>query len=203
MDLQQMGRGCVVLCSKQIESMILKEISGRWSPRAFSNESISQEELNALFEAARWAASGNNTQPWRFVFAHKGSDEFEALLSTLAEGNQVWAKNAPVLLGVFGRTRHEYKERENRTWMYELGLAVGQLGVQAQSMDIYLHQMGGFDPEKMAEVCKAPEVYEAVVAIALGRQGNPEMLDEPLRSRETAERTRKALSHIAFNGRFE
>jgi nitroreductase len=183
--------------------MILKEISGRWSPRAFSNDPISQEELHILFEAARWAASGNNTQPWRFVFAHKGSDEFEALLSTLAEGNQVWAKNAPVLMGVFGRTRHEYKERENRTWMYELGLAVGQLGIQAQSMDIYLHQMGGFDPEKMAKVCKAPDVFEAMVAIALGRQGKPETLEEPLRSRETAERTRKPLSDIVIEGSFE
>ncbi len=182
--------------------MILDDISGRWSPRAFSNESISSQELNTLFEAARWAASGNNTQPWRFVYAHKGSDAFNALLSSLAEGNQVWAKHAPVLMGVFGRTRHEYKERENRTWMYELGLAVGQLGIQARSMDIYLHQMGGFDPKKMAEVCEAPEVYEAMVAIALGRQGNPKNLDEPLRSRETAERTRKPLTDIVFQGRF-
>lgn len=183
-------------------TMVQENILGRWSPRAFSEEKISREELNTLITAASWAASANNGQPWRFVYAFKGTPEFEKLLGTLAEGNQIWAKNAAVLMGVFGRTRHEYKERENPTWMYEIGLAMGNLSIQAHYMGIYLHQMGGFSKEAMAKESNMPEAFEPVVAVAIGRMGDASLLEEPLKSRETAPRTRKELEEISFIGRF-
>lgn len=182
--------------------MIQENIIGRWSPRAFSEEQISREEMNTLITAASWAASANNGQPWRFVYAFKGTAEFEKLINSLAEGNQIWAKNAAVLMGVFGRTRHEYKERENPSWMYEIGLAMGNLSIQAHYMDIYLHQMGGFSKETLAKVCNMPEEFEPVVAVAIGRMGDASLLNEPLKSRETAPRARKELDEISFEGSF-
>ncbi len=173
-------------------------IRKRWSPRAFSDETIAHNDLMCLFDAARWAASSTNEQPWRFYYGHRGTPAFATILNTLMEGNQEWAKNAAVLVAVVGKTHHDYKNKPNRTWQYDLGLAVGNLTFQAASMNIYLHQMGGVHLDKMQDALDLPENYEPFVAIALGYKGDPNILSDKNKKSETAERSRNDLAEVAF-----
>lgn len=172
-------------------------ISDRWSPRAFSDKTIDQQDLMRLFDAARWAASSMNEQPWKFFYGHRGTSAFDAILATLMEGNQEWANDAAVLVAVTGKTHHDYKSKPNRTWQYDLGLAVGNLTLQATSMGIYLHQMGGVHLDKMNEALQLPDNYEPFVAIALGYKGDPDQLSDKNKKSETAERSRNDLSEVA------
>ncbi|NQX92165.1 MAG: nitroreductase family protein [Flavobacteriales bacterium] len=181
---------------------ITDHIKNRWSPRSFTEEQVTEDQLNRIFEAARWAASGNNGQPWRFIYGRKGTEAFKNIFDALMEGNQTWAKNASVLIAVVGRTRHEYKERANRQWMYDVGLAVGNLSIQATAEGLHLHQMGGVHFDVLDKNIGVVEPFESIAVIALGHKGSPDLLPEPLAERETAERTRKELSDIVFEGQF-
>lgn len=173
-------------------------INKRWSPRAFSDKPVSNDDLMCLFDAARWAASSRNEQPWRFFYGHRGTPAFDTILSTLMEGNQEWAKNAAVLIAVTGKTVHDYKQKPNRTWKYDLGLAVGNLTIQAGAMDIYLHQMGGVHLDKMSDALNIQDNHEAFVAIALGYRGDPDSLSEDNKKSELADRKRLDLETIAI-----
>ena len=178
-------------------------LARRWSPRAFADRAMSPEQVNSLLEAARWAASCFNEQPWRFMVAtREQEDEFAALLGCLGEKNQMWAKRASMLLISVAKTRFAHNDKPNRHALHDVGLAAAQLTMQATAMGLVVHQMAGFDADKARDVCGIPDGYEPVAAIAVGYVGDPEALPQALREREKAPRVRKSLSEIAFSGRF-
>ncbi len=153
-----------------------------------------------LFEAARWAASSGNEQPWRFIYATQAQAErFQKLLACLNEGNQVWAKAAPVLILTLVKTHSTRSGRPNRYAWHDLGLAIGNLTLQASALDLYVHQMGGFSAEKARETFALPADIEPVTVIAVGRLGDPEMLPADLRARELALQQRKPLAELILN----
>jgi nitroreductase len=169
-------------------------IRRRWSPRAFSARSVSQFDLNTLFEAASWAASSINEQPWQFVYAHRADKAaFETLLSCLMPGNQSWAKNAAVLVLVLAQKQFAANRRPNRHALHDAGAATANLLLQGATLGIQGHVMGGFDHPKTTETLRLPDDVELVSFIALGYPGDPDSLDEPLRARELAPRHRKPL----------
>lgn len=184
---------------------ILEPIAERWSPRAFAEQPVEREKLLGVLEAARWAASSFNLQPWHFLVAEKADARaFETMLGCLREGNQSWAKHAPVLMITVVKTRIEAKgdkpERDNKQARHDLGLAVGNLSLQAVALDLYVHEMGGIYPEKVRERYRIPEGFEPVTGLALGYLGKLEQLPEDLQKKEQARRSRKALAEFVFAG---
>ena len=174
---------------------VLDTIRNRWSPRSFSDKQLSEEELNTLFEAASWAFSANNGQPWTYIYAFKGSEGFEKLVDCLMPGNQLWAKNASVLM--LNVANKMMGERPNHSAKHDAGAANATLALQAISMGIYSHLMGGFSAEKAIEAFGIDtEKQEPIVMIALGYLGEAEKLEEPFLSRELAPRTRKSLEEF-------
>ncbi|MBC5995023.1 nitroreductase family protein [Pontibacter cellulosilyticus] len=179
-------------------------IEKRWSPRAFSDTTVEQEQLETLFEAARWAPSAMNEQPWRFIYATKEDAEaYERLLSCLVEANQVWAKNAPVLFLSVAKTTYDFNGNANKHAWHDVGMATANLVLQATELDLHVHLMGGFSADTAREVLGIPEGFEPVSMGAVGYVGDPETLPEQLKTRELAPRQRKPLSQIAFNGNWE
>ncbi|MBW4602891.1 MAG: nitroreductase family protein [Calothrix sp. FI2-JRJ7] len=173
----------------------------RWSPLAFSERAVEPEKLCSVLEAARWAASSFNEQPWSFIVATKDNQaEFERLLSCLAEGNQEWAQNAPVLMLSVAKVNFERNGIENRHAFHDVGAAVASAAIQATALGLFIHQMAGFDVPKTKEVYGIPNGYEPVEAIALGYLGNSETLSEKLLQREQAPRTRRSLEQFVFSG---
>ncbi|MDX1646681.1 MAG: nitroreductase family protein [Longimicrobiales bacterium] len=179
-----------------------ESIRERWSPRSFSDRPVTGEELRTLLEAARWAPSSYNEQPWRFIVALKDDRErFERLLGCLDEGNREWARNAPVLMLTVAKRVFERNGRENRHAFHDVGLAMGNLLNQATEMGLYVHQMAGIDPEGAREAFDVPERFEVVAGVALGHLGDPEQLDDPGRRKsEVSERSRKPLGDLVFEG---
>ncbi|MCB0213714.1 MAG: nitroreductase family protein [Anaerolineae bacterium] len=174
-------------------------LKDRWSPRAFSDKSVEPEKLLTVLEAARWAASAMNEQPWRFIVATKENPaEFEKALSCLMEGNQRWAKDAPVLIFTIIKKTYSRNDRPNRTAFYDLGLAVANLTTQATELGLHVHQMGGIQVDKIRKLYAIPEDYDVVTGIALGYYGDIEQLPDDLRAREKGPRTRKPLSELIF-----
>lgn len=176
-------------------------VKDRWSPLAFSERLVEPETLSTLLEAARWAPSCYNDQPWHFVVAPRDqADAFQRILQCLAEPNQAWAARAAVLMVSVTRTVLAKTGKPNPWAWHDIGLAAGNLLAQATSMGVSVHQMGGFDREKAREALAIPEGYEAVTAIALGYAGDPDSLPESLRARELAPRTRKDQTDFVFLG---
>lgn len=171
-------------------------IAKRWSPRSFSEKNISTAAIESIFEAARWAPSAGNEQPWEYIYAQKGTPGFDLLWHCLAIGNQPWTKNANVLVAAIARTTFAKLGKHNHFAEHDLGMANAQLFLQAASMDIYCHPMGGFDKIKLKETLQLSETQEPVCMIAMGYMASPEQLEEPFRSRETAERTRKPIKEF-------
>lgn len=183
------------------EAPIHELLAKRWSPYAFSDKRVSATDLRALFEAARWAPSSYNEQPWRYIVATADNPkEFERLLSCLVEGNQAWARFAPVLaLGVFSHNL-ERLGKPNPAAEHDLGLAAGNLVFEATARGLYVHQMIGILPDKAREVYAIPQSFSAKTSIAIGYPGKPDRLPEPLRDRDAQRRTRKPVSAIVFAG---
>jgi nitroreductase len=179
-------------------------LARRWSPYAFDSRPVARGDLCSLFEAARWAPSSYNEQPWRYILATKDDPEqFQRLLSCLVDGNQVWAKSVPALaLGVVS-LKFARNAQENRAAVHDLGLASGSLVLEATARGLFVHQMIGILPDKARETYGIPEGYEAWTAIAIGYRGDPASLPDPLRERELATRQRKALSEFVFSGKWE
>ncbi len=176
---------------------ILEILQKRWSPRSFSDKSIDQNDLMSLFEAARWAASANNEQPWRFIYATKSEiEKYEKLLSCLVEANRIWAKTAPVLIVALVKTHFERNNIKNEWAKHDLGLAIGNLTAQASSLDIFVHNMAGFSKDTIREYFNVPREYQPITMIAIGYIGNPDVLPEKLRDREDALQQRKPLNEI-------
>lgn len=173
----------------------------RWSPRAFSDESVPPRVLRSLFEAARWAASSYNDQPWAYIVATKDDREnFPKMVGVLMEANAAWAKQAPVLAISCVRLNFKHSGAPNRVAQHDLGAANAQLTFEATSRGLLVHQMAGFDRGKAREVFGIPEGWEAVSALAIGYPGEPESLPEQLRKNELAARTRKPLSEFVMSG---
>lgn len=169
---------------------VLDLIKNRFSPYEFTDKAIKEEELLLLFEAAGKAASAFNEQPWRFIYALKEDEEnFNRLHECLVEGNQGWTKDVAALVFTVVSTKYAKNGNENSVAKHDLGLAMGNLTVQAQSMGIYLHQMAGINAEKAKELLNIPEGYEPVTAIAFGYYEG-----------ESGVKARKGVNEIAFKG---
>jgi nitroreductase len=175
-------------------------ITKRWSPYSFASRSVPDENLRSLFEAARWAPSSYNEQPWNYIVAKKENpEEFQRLLSCLVEGNQVWAKAAPVLALGIAKLRFARDDQPNRAAIHDLGLAAGNLVVEATARGLSVHQMIGILPDKAREIYAIPEGYEPLTGIAVGYAGDPKALPEGLRDRDLARRPRKPLKEFVFS----
>jgi len=178
-------------------------LAARWSPYAFQDRPVPQADLRALFEAARWAPSSYNEQPWSYIVATKENPEqFQHLLSCLVEGNQVWAKAAPVLaLGVVS-LRFARNNKPNRAAVHDLGLAAGNLLVEATARGLFIHQMIGILPDRAREIFGIPEGSEAWTGIAIGYKAEPAGLSDVLKERDLMPRHRKPLSQFVFSGKW-
>jgi nitroreductase len=179
-------------------------IRERWSPRAFSGAPVPRERLNVLLEAARWAPSSMNEQPWRFVLANRQDDpEGHARIgSTLVPFNASWALRAPVLMIVAAKTAFTQNGAPNHSAFYDTGQAVALLTLQATTLGLALHQMGGFDRDRARLLLGIPEGYEPIAALALGYPGDPAELSPELRTREIAPRARRPSTEWAYGGRW-
>lgn len=174
-------------------------IAARWSPYAFGPKSVADDDLRSIFEAARWAASSYNEQPWHYIVAKRAdADEFDKLLSTLVEPNQTWAKAASVLaLGVVS-TNFKRNGKPNKAAFHDLGLASAQLTLEATSRGLVVHQMIGILPDRAREVYGIPEDAEAMTALAIGYAAPSGAGPAELASRDQGERARRPLSEFVF-----
>jgi nitroreductase len=171
-------------------------LAGRRSPRAFdAARELDDRALRALLEAARWAPSANNSQPWRFGVARRGEPAFDALADALMPGNQVWAGNAAALLLV-AASETDASGRSLAWSRYDVGQAVAHLTVQAQAEGLVVHQMGGFDPAAAARVFDLDAGVQPLVVVAVGHHDPAAVLPEPLAARERAPRERAALEDL-------
>jgi nitroreductase len=178
-------------------------IRDRWSPRAFAAKPIEPAILASLFEAARWAPSSSNEQPWAFLVATKDDPEnFAKTLSVLVEFNAGWAKEAAALVLAVSSLKFRANGTPNRNAFYDTGAASALLSVEATHRGLAVHQMAGFDPTKAKQVFGIPEDWEPIAAVAIGYPGDPGALSEKLRDREVAPRTRKPLSEFVMSGRW-
>ena len=173
----------------------------RWSPRAFAGESLKHDDVAVLVEAARWAPSCFNEQPWRFAYRLAAEQGFAALLGTLVEGNRAWAQRAGALLAVASRRRFEHNDKPSPTHEFDAGAAWMSLALQAQQMGLFAHGMAGFDHESARKVLAVPEGYELHAIVALGRPGTLSDLPEVLQARERPS-SRKPLGDILWAGDF-
>ena len=178
-------------------------LATRWSPYAFQDRTVPEADLLSMFEAARWAASSFNEQPWTYIVATKEHPEqFQQVLSCLVEFNQAWAKAAPVLaLGIASLT-FAGNGQVNRAAVHDLGLAAGNLLVEATARGLFVHQMVGIYPDKARDIFDIPEGFEAWTAIAIGYRGDPTTLPDVLKEREHMPRQRKPLSQFVFSGKW-
>jgi nitroreductase len=171
----------------------------RWSPRAFDSRSIEPDKLKLMLEALRWAPSCFNEQPWHVIIATKEKLEvYDRLLSCLVEANQLWAKNAPVLMLSVAKLNFSHNAKENRHAWHDVGLAMENLTIQGMALDIYVHQMAGFDPQAARDLFQIPPDFAPVAMSAIGYLGDPHLLPDNLRERELAIRTRKPLESFVF-----
>lgn len=175
---------------------ILDTLTERWSPRAFDvDHSLPEGALRSAFEAARWSASANNSQPWRFILARRGTESFEKIAATLAGFNSAWAGSASALVVNVAVT--ESADGSPMRWAeYDLGQAVAQFSVQAHSEGLHVHQMGGFDAAAISEAFGLEERMRPVSVMTIGKLGAPEQLADELRERELAPRSRTAVEEL-------
>ena len=178
-------------------------LAERWSPRAFDpTREPDDRQLRAVFEAATWAPSANNIQPWRFLVGRRGDDTYQGIFDALVPFNQEWAHSAPVLFaGIAHTVRPDGNPHSHAA--YDLGQAVAHLTVQAQHEGLRVHQMGGFVAERLRETFDVPEDFEPFVVGTIGYVGDPATLSERLRERETGPRVRRPVTETVFAGAWE
>ena len=175
-------------------------LARRWSPRAFDERPIDSTVVASLFEAARWAPSSNNEQPWRFIVASREQRaEFDRLLSCLLEGNRTWAFRAPMLILSIARLNFEKWDKPNRHALHDVGMATGNLVLQATALGLVARQMAGFDVEKARTDLSIPSGYEPVAMIAVGYPGDPNLLPDRLKQHELNQRERDDLATMVFS----
>jgi nitroreductase len=172
----------------------------RWSPRSFSDREVSPVDLTKVFEAARWAASSHNEQPWRFLAGVRNSAAYKKIFDSLMPFNQLWATSAPVLILGVAKAKFSLNGSPNRVALYDLGAAASYLTLQAAALGLATHQMAGFDQDAARKAFEIPEDYLIGAVIAIGYQGEPDALpNEQFRSQETSPRTRKPLTEIVLS----
>ncbi len=171
----------------------------RWSARAFADREVSREDLRRVFEAARWAPSSYNEQPWRYIVGTRGTETHKKVADSLVPFNRSWAQRAPVLILGVAKARFSHDNSPNSYAVFDLGAASAYLVLQAAALGLTTHQMAGFDREKARKLLVIPEAYDFGSVIALGYQDEPERLaNEELIKRETQPRERKALDKFVF-----
>jgi nitroreductase len=183
----------------------IPSIAQRYSPMGFNPERvITEAERNTIFEAARWAASSFNEQPWRFIWADRhDSVAWNNMISLLTEYNQKWASTSSLLVLVVASEHYEQNGKLNRHAWYDTGMAASSMVLQLTSMGLQAHQMGGFDAVKAQEELSIPEGHAPIAMIAIGEAIPVEGVAQEFRERATQERTRKSLDTIVFRGRFK
>lgn len=179
---------------------VLPTLLKRWSPRSFSDKPVPAADLEKVFEAARWAASSYNEQPWRYIIGFQGDDAYGKIFSVLVPFNQAWAKTAPVLILGFASTKFAHNGQENRFALHDLGAASAYLCLEAAELGIYTHSMAGLDYEAAVKVFEVPSDFVAGAVIALGYQGEPAALgNEQMIAQEESARRRRQLSEFVFS----
>ncbi len=176
---------------------VLDVIANRWSPYAYVNTPVEKEKIMSLLEAARWAASSYNEQPWAYIVGFNGDENFKKLASLLAEGN-AWAKTVPVLMLSTAKKKFARNEKPNRHYMHDVGAASALMALEATELDLAFHQMAGFDVEKAITECDMGEDYEPGAMIAIGYYGDQDALSDDLKGRETAPRARKDMKDVLW-----
>lgn len=188
--------------SKTIE--LLDLIEKRWSPRAFDSREIETEKIERLFHAASLAASCYNEQPWRFIYATKEyTERYDQLFSCLVEFNQLWVKTAPMIILTLSAKHFVRNGGLNNHHRHDLGLAIGNMSLQALYMDLYIHQMAGFSPEKARELFDIPDEFDVVTMIAVGYPGDVSQLPQELQDIENSTKVRRSMNKIVFDGDWE
>lgn len=178
-------------------------VRDRWSPVSFEPEPVEPERLAAVFEAARWAASSYNEQPWRFVIARREDEEhFAKMLDCLVEANREWARHASVLSIVCAASRSKKNGKPNPYAWFDAGQAVAQLMLAAVDHGLYCHAMGGYSADKAREIWEIDEDVDPVCALAIGRLGDGELLDDETAERDRSPRERRPLAETVFEGRY-
>ena len=178
-----------------------KLITDRWSPRAFDKRTVDYDKIHLLFEAAKWAPSARNAQPWRFIFATNEMSDYKVLIDLMSEANQSWATTAPLLVMPLAQVISTYKNRPNRLAFYETGMAVGNLLTQATAMGLMVHQLSGYDEERAKEILVIPTRYEPMSILAIGYKGEPAKLPSDVAAWEKRERTRLEMSKFLVQGK--
>lgn len=190
--------------ARQPDHPVDPQFPARWSPRSFTGRELTETEVMALLEAARWAPSASNQQPWRLVWARRGEAEFAAMRDTLTGNNPVWAGRAGALVVVASKDTVPTRggaEVANRTASFDTGAAWMSLALQARAMGLFAHAMGGFDGDGLAAAVALPRGHTIHCVVAVGEQGPADALPEDLRARETPS-ARKPVAEIAMHGRF-
>jgi nitroreductase len=189
------------LKAAQTQEPVQELIGKRWSARAFSGREVTPEQVASLLEAARWAPSAYNEQPWRFIVASKSDPEtYEKLLGSLLELNQLWARNAPVLILILAKKTFTHNGTPNLYAVHDAGMAAANLALQATALGLNVHFMAGFNHATARDAFQIPSDYEFGAAIAVGYAGDPETLPEKFRLAEVAPRTRKPLAELIYAG---
>lgn len=179
---------------------VLPAILNRWSPRSYTDREVSRELLAKVFEAAHWAASSYNEQPWRYIVGLRGDAAYEKIYGLLGDFNKAWAGKAPVLIFGAASTKFSHNGSDNASALYDLGAASSYLTLQASALGLATHQMAGYDRAAAHGVLGIPQDYVLGAVIALGYQGEPaDLPQEQMRSQEVAPRTRKPLSEFVFS----
>jgi nitroreductase len=177
-------------------------IANRWSPRAYdASKPVTQTQITALLEAARWAPSCFGDQPWRFIVWDKNADAsaWQQAFDCLVPSNQTWAKDAPVLVLICADTLFSHNQTPNKWAQYDTGAAAMSLCLQATSLGLATHQMGGFNGDKACEAFAIPAQYNPISMLAVGYEGDANNLPDDLKARELAERKRKPIGELFFN----
>lgn len=177
-------------------------IENRWSTRAFRPTKIEQGKINSILEAACWAPSAFNEQPWRFIIGSKGGETYDKIFETLIEWNQKWAAKADVLVLNIAKRNFTHNKMPNATFEYDLGQAVAFMTLEVVNQGLFSHQMTGFDSKKAAELFNINDDFKIVSVIAIGHYGNTEELPEDMANSEKAERNRKSFDSLVFEESF-
>jgi nitroreductase len=186
---------------READHTVDKLFIDRWSPRSMTGEGLSEEELMTLFEAARWAPSSYNNQPWRILYARRDTEHWQRFFDLLAEVNKVWVKNAAALLLFVSKTTFDFNGQEYPTHSFDTGAAWENLALQGSLDNLVVHGMQGFDYERARTELGIPEGYRVEAMAAVGRPGPPEALPENLRARELPS-NRRPLSETVCEGPF-
>jgi nitroreductase len=200
-EQEQKNTAATTTTIRQSKYKINPLILHRWSPRSMTGEELDEETIMSLFEAARWAPSSYNNQPWRFIYAKRNTLQWDKLFNLLAEPNKVWTKNAAVLVVVIARKNFEHNEKYSITHQFDAGAAWENLALEASSRGIAVHAMQGFDYERARTDLQIPDNFDVMAMIAIGRRGLKNNLPPQLQEREQPN-DRKPLTEIVMEGQF-